>query len=109
MAAAANLVGLTGCLSDGRPLADYEAWLRNNGYLADPDVNAADVAATDTGLSDTDPTVDGAAADASAPQDLDPTADMGSVNGCPVRAAGSTCSAQNGMAVSSACGCWRAH
>ena len=70
---------LFGCLSDGRPLAEYEEWLKNAGEL-----NAADaVAGTDTvSTVDAFEPVDGNAG---------PT--------CPQITAGTTCSATGGGAV----------
>lgn len=95
--AALCTLSLPGCLANGTPLADYENWLRANGYLADPDA-VSDVAtadgvadaAADNATSDAEP--DAAAADV-------PTADLGAVSGCPIVAAGTACSGQGGKAM----------
>lgn len=111
MVATASALGLTGCLDDGSPLADYEAWLRNNGYLVDPDAAAADVTTADAELGDTDGELgDTDTAETDAVADVQtagdvvdapdvPVEDMGSVNGCPIRVAGTACSAKDGKAV----------
>lgn len=87
----ALLPGLHGCLADGHPLADYESWLRANGYFDAVGATVPDAAATDTAAAADAPDDD--AVDTVSPGDL------GSAGGCPIVAAGSACSGSGGKAM----------